>query len=113
MTDTTRTSRQEESPRAAAPDSRLEDLVPLAVVIAAGCEPCAKRMVRRAIDRGCSLYDLRKTLGIVADMQRQDCLAKAVGADVIDRMERPLSSGKTTLQAELDRLAACERRTPC
>ena len=29
---------------------RLDNLVPLAVVIAAGCEPCAKRMVQKALE---------------------------------------------------------------
>ncbi|MDH3283224.1 MAG: carboxymuconolactone decarboxylase family protein [Acidobacteriota bacterium] len=86
---------------AAAAEPRLEDLVPVAIVIAAGCEPCAERMVRRALDRGCSPRDVRKTLGIVADLRRQGCFANAVGEEVIGRMERPLAKGRQTLQARL------------
>ncbi len=85
---------------APAPSPRLETLVPIAVVIAAGCEPCAERMVKRALDEGASPRDVRKTLGIVADLRRRDCLAEAVGADVIARMERPLARGLETLEAE-------------
>lgn len=84
-----------------ASEPRLEDLVPVAVVIAAGCEPCAERMVRRALDRGCSPREVRKTLAIVADMRRQECLASAVGAEVLGRMDRPLARGRQTLQATI------------
>ena len=95
---------EDRAPEAAAretPAPRLEALVPIAVVIAAGCEPCAERMVNRALDEGCSARDVRKTLGIVADMQRRDCLSDAVGAEVLGRMERPLARGMQTLKSRL------------
>lgn len=82
-------------------EPRLEDLIPIAVVIAAGCESCAERMVTRALEQGSSLRHIQKALGIVAHMQALDCLAQAVGAEVVARMERPLAAGRKTLQRAL------------
>ncbi len=83
-------------------ESRMEDLVPIAVVIAAGCEPCAERMVRRALDNGTSPRDVRKVLGIVSALGRQDCFAKAVGQEAVARMVRPLARGRNTLNEHDD-----------
>lgn len=81
-----------------APEARLEDLIPIAVVIAAGCESCAEKMVTRALERGSSVRHIEKTLGSVAHLQKLDCLAQAVGAEVVARMEKPLAAGRRTLQ---------------
>ncbi len=78
-------------------ESRMEDLVPIAVVIAAGCEPCAERMVHRALANGTPQRDVRKLLGIVSALGRQDCFARAVGTEAVARMERPLERGRKTL----------------
>ena len=80
---------------------KLEDLIPIAVVIAAGCESCAEKMVARALEQGSSRRHIQKTLGIVAHMQKLDCLAQAVGEEVVARMERPLAAGTKTLQQAL------------
>ncbi len=90
----------------ASKEDRLEYLVPIAVVIAAGCEPCSERMVRRALEHGTPERDVRKLLGIVSALSRQDCFAKAVGADAVARMERPLERGRKTLS---DRVAGGPR----
>ena len=79
-------------------EARLQDLIPIAMVIVGGCEPCAEKMVTRAVEQGNSLQDIDKTLRIVANMQKQDCFAKAVGRDVVARMEKPLAAGWKTLQ---------------
>lgn len=79
-------------------ESRLQDLVPIVMVIVGGCEPCAERLVTRAAGQGSSLQDIDKTLRIVANMQKQDCFAKAVGMDVVARIEKPLAAGWRTLQ---------------
>ena len=79
-------------------EARLQDLIPIAMVIVGGCEPCAEKMVTRALRQGSSLQDIDKTLRIVASMQNQDCFAQAVGRDVVARMERPLAAGWKTLQ---------------
>lgn len=40
------------------------------VVIAAGCTPCAKRMVARALEQGSSPRQVRKALALVKHMRR-------------------------------------------
>ncbi|HET7209758.1 MAG TPA: hypothetical protein VFI95_24515 [Terriglobales bacterium] len=76
----------------------LENLVPIAVVIVGGCEPCAEKMVTQALSRGSSWQDVDQTLRILTDMQKRDCVAKVLGPDMIARMEKPLAAGRRTLQ---------------
>ena len=77
---------------------KLQDLIPIAVVIAGGCENCAEKMVARALNEGSSWQDIDKTLRIVAGVQKLDCLAKALGPEVIARMDKPLAAGIKTLR---------------
>jgi hypothetical protein len=77
---------------------RLEDLIPIAVVIAGGCEPCAERMVLRALRQGSPRRQIERTLGIVAHLRSQGCFAQAVDAEVIARMEKPLQAGRKALR---------------
>ncbi len=79
-------------------EPKLQDLIPIVMVIVGGCETCAERLVTRALQEGSSWQDIDKTLRIVADMQRRDCFANAVGLDVVTRMEKPLAAGQRTLQ---------------
>jgi hypothetical protein len=79
-------------------EANLQGLIPIAMVIVGGCEPCAEKMVTRALKQGSSWQDIDKTLRIAANMQRLDCFAGAVGADVVARMEKPLAAGRRTLQ---------------
>lgn len=79
-------------------EARLQDLIPIVMVIVGGCEPCAEKMVTRALGQGSSWQDIDKTLRIIADMQKRDCFAKAVGTDVVARMDKPLAAGWRTLQ---------------
>ena len=76
---------------------KLQDLIPIAVVIAGGCETCAEKMVARALNEGASWQDIDKTLRIVAGVQKLDCLAKALGPEIIARMDKPLAAGIKTL----------------
>ena len=76
---------------------RLEDVIPIAVVIAAGCESCTKSMVERALNQGTPAHLVRRTLGIVARLRSTDCFVQAVGPEVIARMEKPLQAGRRTL----------------
>ena len=96
--DVTATPNAPVEPRPVKSEARLQDLIPIAMVIAGGCEPCAEKMVIRALGQGSSWQDIEKTLRIVASMQRADCFAKAVGPDVVARMEKPLAAGWRTLQ---------------
>jgi alkylhydroperoxidase/carboxymuconolactone decarboxylase family protein YurZ len=77
--------------------ARLEDVIPIAVVIAAGCEPCAKSMVERALSQGTPAPLVRRTLGIVARLCSTECFVQAVGPEVIARMEKPLQAGRRAL----------------
>lgn len=79
-------------------DVRLQDLLPIAMVIVGGCETCAEKMVERAIHEGSSFQDIDKTLRIVAGMQKLGCFANAVGPEVVSRMDEPLEAGRRTLE---------------
>ena len=79
----------------------LDSLIPIAVVIVGGCEPCAEKMVKQAMSQGSSWQDVDQTLRILTDMQKRDCVAKALGPDVVARMEKPLAAGRKTLQQAL------------
>jgi hypothetical protein len=77
---------------------RLEDLIPIAVVIAAGCEPCAQRMVERALLRGTPAHLISRALGIVTALRAAECFGEAVGPAVIARMKKPLEVARMSLR---------------
>lgn len=87
-----------ESFSGAPPTPRLEDLIPIAVVIAAGCETCAQRMIQRALQQGSTKPLIKRTLGIVAHLRTLDCFAQAVGPEVVARMKGPLQAGERALR---------------
>ncbi len=76
---------------------KLQNLIPIAVVVVGGCEPCAEKMVRQALAQGSSWEDVDETLRILADMQKRQCVIQALGPETIARMERPLVAGRRTL----------------
>ncbi len=76
----------------------LQNLIPIAVVVVGGCEPCAEKMVKQALAQGSSCRDIDQTLRILADMQKRECVAKTLGPEVVARMEKPLAAGRRTLQ---------------
>ena len=75
----------------------LEDLVPLAAVIGAGCEPCAERMVARALERDDAKPFVARTLAILAGVSAAKCFAEAVGPETVERMKRSLRAGRNAL----------------
>ena len=77
---------------------RLQDLLPIAMVIVGGCEICAEKMVERALHEGSSFQDIDKTLRIIAGMQKLGCFANSVGPEVVSRMDKPLEAGRRTLE---------------
>lgn len=79
-------------------EARLQDLIPIVMVIVGGCEDCAEKMVARALNEGCAWEDIDRTLRITAGMQKMDCFAKAVGPEVVSRMDKPLEAGRKTLE---------------
>ena len=80
---------------------RLEDLIPIAVVIAAGCERCAERMVGRALRRGSARPLVERTLEIVTHLHTRDCFVEAVGPEAVARMEKPLEAGRKALRKRI------------
>ncbi len=77
----------------------LQNLIPIAVVIVGGCEPCAEKMVTQALAQGSSWLDIDETLRILADMQKRKCVMQALGPETIARMEKPLAAGRRTLDS--------------
>ena len=77
----------------------LGSLITIAVVIAAGCERCAGRMVDRALWQGVLGRDIRQTLGIVEALRGRDCFVQAVGEEIVARMEEPLKTARKALRA--------------
>jgi len=78
-------------------DPKLEDLIPIAVVIAAGCEPCAERMVRRAVEAGSARRHVLRTIAIVADLRERECFRTNIAPEVVERMKGPLARARKTL----------------
>ena len=79
-------------------EPRLQELIPIVMVIVGGCETCAEKMVARALNEGCDWLDIDRTLRIAAGMQKLDCFAKAVGPEVVSRMDKPLAAGRRALE---------------
>ncbi len=78
--------------------SNVQNLIPIAVVVVGGCEPCAEKMVTQALAQGSSWEEVDKTLRMLADMQKRQCVIQALGADTVARMEKPLAAGRRTLE---------------
>ena len=76
----------------------LQNLIPIAVVIVGGCEPCAEKMVTQALAQGSSWEDIDETLRILAGMQKRQCVIQALGSETVARMEKPLEAGRRTLE---------------
>lgn len=76
----------------------LQNLIPIAVVVVGGCEPCAEKMVKQALAQGSSWEDVDETLRILADMQKRQCVIQALGSETTGRMEKPLAAGRRTLE---------------
>jgi len=76
---------------------KLEDLIPIAVVIAAGCETCAERMVRRAVEAGSAGRHVLRTIAIVADLRERECFRTNIAPEVVERMKGPLARARKTL----------------
>jgi hypothetical protein len=72
----------------------LQGLIPIAVVITAGCEPCAERMVNRALQEGSSRRQILKAIAIVEGVHGSECFRTAVGQEVCDRMVKPLARAR-------------------
>jgi alkylhydroperoxidase/carboxymuconolactone decarboxylase family protein YurZ len=73
----------------------VENLIPIGVVIALGCEPCAEKVVAWALDQGSSFEDVERALQTVAAMQKLDCFKETFGGAHI---EKPLAAARRALE---------------
>jgi len=76
----------------------LEAVIPIAVVIGAGCAPCARTAVDRALRSGCARSLIARTLKIVAHLRSRECFVQAVDPEVVARLERSLEAGEEALR---------------
>lgn len=76
----------------------LQNLIPIAVVVVGGCEPCAERMVTQALAQGSLWEDVEETLNILAAMQKRECVIQALGTETVAKMEKPIAAGRRTLE---------------
>lgn len=95
------------SPASEPPLPGFEDLIPIAVVIGAGCERCTARLVRRARRRGAPEALISRTLGIAAQLCSADCLVRAVGPEVAGRARQASRAGEEALHQEQGRGEHC------
>lgn len=86
----------------------LQNLIPIAVVVTGGCESCAEKMVTQALAQGSSWQEVDETVRILADMQKRECVTKAVGTEVVGRMEKPLAAARRVLQEAMPRATKAE-----
>jgi hypothetical protein len=85
---------------------RLQNLIPIAMVIVGGCESCAEKMVERALREGSTFQEIDKTLRVVAVTQKLGCFAGAVGPEVVARMEKPLNAGRRALETAMSLISS-------
>jgi hypothetical protein len=83
-----------ESPSSEQGAPGLEEVIPIAVVVAAGCERCAETMVQRALLHGSTRALIARTLAIVGRVCSAGCFRQAVGPEVVARMEASLQSAQ-------------------
>jgi hypothetical protein len=76
----------------------LQSLIPIAVVVVGGCEPCAEKLVTQALADGCPWQDVDATLRILANMQQRECVIERFGSEFLARMDKPLAAGRRALE---------------
>jgi hypothetical protein len=84
---------------------RIENLIPIGVLIVLGCDKCSAEAVNWTLQQGRSLDDVERTLRTVAAMQKLDCFKNQFGPDVNTRMERPLAAAREALAQARTRAA--------
>ena len=82
---------------------RIENLIPIAVLTALGCEKCASEAVAWALQQDSSPDDVDRALRAVAQMQTLACFKQQFGQDTAARLEKPLAAARKVLQEAADR----------
>ena len=76
------------------PRGRIENLMPVGMLIALGCETCAGQAVQWALAHGSSPQDVEAALRTVAVVQKLDCFREKFGGEVAARMAKPLAAAR-------------------
>ena len=79
------------------PKGRIENLLPVGMVIVLGCETCAEHVVQWALAQGSSRQDIDLALRTITAVQKLDCFHQQFGPDVAGRMEKPLTAARRVL----------------
>ena len=77
---------------------KIENLIPIAVVMSLGCESCAEKTVAWALEQGSTKQDVERVLATVEAMQKLDCFKGQFGPDTVSRLEKPLAAARRALQ---------------
>ena len=75
----------------------IENLIPIGVLAALGCEKCSAEAVNWALQQGSSFEEIERTLRTVATMQKLDCFKEQFGPEVVTRLGKPLAAAKEAL----------------
>jgi len=81
---------------------RIENVIPIGVLAALGCEKCASEAVAWALKQGSSTDDIGRAIRALAAMQTLDCFKQQFGNDAAARLEKPLAAARLVLQQAID-----------
>ena len=76
---------------------RIENLIPIAVLSALGCEPCSAKAVQWALDQGSSFEDIERTLETLSVMRKLECFQGQFGPEAAARLDKPLAAAREAL----------------
>jgi len=82
----------------ALPKGRIENLIPIGMLISLGCENCAEKAVQWALAQGSSREDVDAALRTIAVVQKLDCFNQQFGSDVASRLGKPLEAARRALE---------------
>jgi hypothetical protein len=82
----------------AVPVGRIENLIPIGVLAALGCEKCTGEAVAWALQQGSSAEDIDRALRTVDAIRTLDCFKQQFGADAAARLEKPLAAARKVLE---------------
>ncbi len=85
------------------PKGRIENVMPVGMLIVLGCESCAAEAVQWALAQGSTTEDINLALNTVAAVQKLECFNQKFGADVSGRMEKPLAAARKALDEAVTR----------
>ena len=80
------------------PVGRIENLMPIGILAALGCETCAAKAVAWALEQGSSTEEVERAIRTVEAMQKLDCFRQQFGPEAAGRLQKPLTAARTALR---------------